>query len=618
MRRAALALVVGAAVLAATAGQASAAISLSPTGDAKFPRRAYVITLPESTRLTPEQVSVTENGAPVHGLRAAPVGASRRAKLGVVLTIDASGSMKGDAFDSAIEAARAFAGERNPEQPLALVTFGTGSKVLQPFTTLDAEIQSALDNPGTPDGGTDMYDAALRSVQLIDKAGLKGGYVVVLSDGTDHGSTAVNDDVVAAAQSAHVRIFTVGLQSDAFDPDALSELADTGGGSYSEASSADQLQEIYRVLGAQLSNAHVVSYRSLARPGTHVKVRATVAGLGVATASYTAPKLRLEGVAAAPSDDGFNWDSGGARVLIVVVVVGLLALAITLLLTSRLTTPRDRIAQFIDPPDEDGTTLTGRLAAGAERTISNASAWEGLADTLDIAGIRYTAGEVVIGTALAAVSLAFLMASLAGPIGLLPLVVVPAGVWLFIDVRVRRERRRFADQLADHLAVVGGSLRVGHSLTGALASALDEAPEPARREFARAVTDERLGMPLEEALEGVSERMDNREIEQIALLAKLQREAGADAGEMVDQVVATVRERQELRRIVRTLTAQGRFSQIVLTLLPVGSLLFLTLAARDYVDPLYTTAAGHVVLGVAAFLLACGALAVRKIVSFKV
>jgi tight adherence protein B len=618
MRRAALALVVGAAVLAGPAGQASAAISLSPTGDAEFPRRAYVITLPENSRLSPEQVSLTENGAPVHGLRVAPVGASRRAKLGVVLTIDASGSMRGDAFDSAIEAARAFAGERNPEQPLALVTFGTGSKVLQPFTTLDAEIQSALDDPGTASGGTDMYDAALRSVKLIDSAGLKGGYVVVLSDGTDHGSTAVNDDVVAAARSAHVRLYTVGLQSDAFDPDALGALADTGGGSYSEATSADELQEIYRVLGAQLSNAHVVSYRSLARPGRRVKVRATVAELGAATASYTAPKLRLEGVTAAPpSDGGFAWDSGVARGLIVIVVVILLALSFALFLRARLRTPRDRVAQFIKPPDDE-STLTGRIAAGAERSISNAGAWEGLAESLDIAGIRYTAGEIVIGTALAAVSLAFLLASFAGPVGLLPLVVVPLGVWMFIRHRIRRERRRFGDQLADHLAVVGGSLRVGHSLTGALASALDEAPEPARREFARAVTDERLGMPLEDALEGVSDRMDNREIEHISLLAKLQREAGADAGEMVDQVVATVRERQELRRIVRTLTAQGRFSQMVLTLLPVGSLLFLTVAAGDYVDPLYTTSTGHVVLGIAAVLLLCGALAIRKIVSFKV
>jgi tight adherence protein B len=619
MRRAALALVVGAAVLAGSAGQASAAITLSPTGDAKFPRRAFVVTLPESSRLAPGQVSVTENGAPVHGLRAAPVGAARRARLGVVLAIDASSSMKGPAFESAVEAARAFASERNPEQPLALVTFGTGSRILQPFTTLDAEIQRALDDPGTPSGGTDMYDAALRSVQLIDKAGLKGGFVVVLSDGTDHGSSAGSEDVVAAARAARVRVYGVGLQSDAFDPDALSALAETGGGSYSEATSAGELGEIYRALGAQLSNAHVVTYRSLARPGKHVKVRAKVAGLGSDTLSYTAPKLRLEGVApAAPSDEGFSWDSGVARGLVVVVVISLLALSIALFLRARLRTPRDRVAQFIQAPEEQEITLTGRIAAGAERSISNASAWEGLAESLDIAGIRYTAGEVVIGTALAAVSLTFLLASLAGAVGLLPLVIIPLGVWMFIRYRIRRERRLFGDQLADHLAVVGGSLRVGHSLTGALASALDEAPDPARREFARAVTDERLGMPLEDALEGVSERMDNREIEHISLLAKLQREAGADAGEMVDQVVATVRERQELRRIVRTLTAQGRFSQMVLTLLPVGSLLFLTVAARDYVDPLYTTSGGHIVLAVAAVLLICGALAIRKIVSFKV
>jgi tight adherence protein B len=620
MRRAALALAVGAAVLGAPVGTASAAISLSPTGDAKFPRRAFVVTLPKTSRLAPGQVEVTENGAPVHGLRTSPVGAGRRAKLGVVLAIDASSSMRGDAFAGALEAARAFADERNPQQPLALVTFGTGSRVLQPFTTTGSEIQAALDDPGTPNGGTDMYDATLRSVSLIHSSGLQGGYVVVLSDGTDHGSSAGNDEVVAAARAARVRIYTVGLQSEAFDPDALSALAGGGGGSYSEATSAGELQNIYRVLGAQLSNAHVLTYRSLVPPGERVRVRATVTGLGTATAQYTSPKLRVEGLTAPSKDGGPSWDSAGARLLVVIVVIGLLALSVALFLRSRLRTPRDRVAQFIKSPGENsqGSTFTGRIAAGAERSISNASAWEGLAGALDVAGIRYTAGEVVLATAIAAISLAFVLASFIGALGLLPLFILPLAVWVFIRVRMRRERRRFGDQLADHLAVVGGSLRVGHSLTGALSAALDEAPEPTRREFARAVTDEQLGMPLEEALEAVSDRMHNREIEHISLLAKLQREAGADAAEMVDQVVATVRERQELRRTVRTLTAQGRFSQLVLSAMPVGSLLFLTVAYNDYVQPLYHTSAGHIVLGIASVLLLCGALAIQKIVSFKV
>jgi tight adherence protein B len=621
MRRAALTVAVSALALLAFAGQAWADISMSATGNAKFPRRSYVVTLPESTRLLPDQVTVTENGLTVDGLRTAPVGASRRSKLGVILAVDSSSSMRGEAFAGALEAARAFARERNPQQPLALVTFGTESNVLQRFTTLDDEIQGALDDPGATGGGTHMYDAALRSIGLIRDAHLQGGFLVVLSDGTDHGSSATSDQVVAAARAAHVRIYTVGLESSAFDPDALSSLAENGGGRYSQATSAGELQEIYRALGAELSNAHVVTYRSLASPGREVKVRVDVAGLGSATDSYTSPELNLNTAPADAKDSGPNWSGPGARLIIVIVVVSLLALAVLLVLETRRKKPRDRVAEFVSETEEDkslGATITGRIATGAERSISNASAWQGLGASLDVAGIEYTAGQVVLGTAIGAISLALLLGSIAGPVGLLPLVLVPFGVWQFIQQRMKRERRLFGDQLADHLAVVGGSLRVGHSLTGALNAALDEAPDPARREFARAVADERLGMPLEDALELVSDRMDNREVEHISLLAKLQREAGADAGEMVDQVVSTVRERQELRRMVRTLTAQGRFSQIVLTLMPIGSLLFLTVAYNDYVAPLYHTSAGHIVLGLAAVLLLCGALAIRKIVTFKV
>jgi len=620
MRRAALALAVSALALLAFAGQALADISLSETGNAKFPRRSYVVTLPESTRLLPEQVSVTENGTEVDALRTSPVGAEKNSKLGVILAIDSSSSMRGEAFAGALEAARAFARERNPQQPLALVTFGTESNVLQRFTTLDGEIDGALDNPGAPAGGTHMYDAALRSIGLLRDAHLQGGFLVVLSDGTDHGSSATSDQVVAAAKAAHVRIYTVGLESRAFDPDALSALAENGGGRYSQAAAAGDLQEIYRALGAELSNAHVLTYRSLASPGRRVRVRVDVEGLGSATESYTSPELNLNTPPADTKDGGPKWDGPGARLVIVFIVVGLLGLAVLLVLHSRRRKPRDRVAQFVSETKEDksGSTITGRIATGAERSISNASAWQGLGESLDVAGIDYTAGQVVLGTAIAAFSLALLIGSFAGPVGLIPLVLVPFGVWQFIKQRIKRERRVFGDQLADHLAVVGGSLRVGHSLTGALNSALDEAPDPARREFARAVADERLGMPLEEALELVSERMDNREVEHISLLAKLQREAGADAGEMVDQVVSTVRERQELRRMVRTLTAQGRFSQMVLTLMPIGSLLFLTVAYNDYVYPLYHTTPGHLVLGLAAVLLLCGALAIRKIVTFKV
>jgi tight adherence protein B len=598
---------------------ALAGVSVSRAPDARFPDRSFVLTLPEHVSLGRSQVSVTENGGPVRNLRVAPVGAQRRAKLGVVLAIDASRSMAGEPFSGAIDAAQAFADERNARQPLAAVTFGTGSRLLMPFTDDEGRIAGALADPGTPAGGTDMYDGALRSIELVKDAGLRGGFVVVLSDGTDHGSSATPAEVIQAADDANVKIFTVGLQSSRFDPDALSKLSDATGGEYSEATSAAQLSEIYGALGAQFSNAHVVSYRSTVGPGEKVAVKIAVQNLGVATTSYHSPRLRLEPVPSATDED----DAPGIPVLAILVVVALLVMAFLVLVRGPRQTARTRVARYVGMDDGDGNngnSLTGRLARGAERSLHEASWWEGFATDVEVAGIKRTPGQIVITVLACAMVLAFVGTSIAQTVlvGIGVIVLTPFLVKFGIRILANRQRQIFADQLADHLSVVGGSLRVGHSLPAALSAALDEAPDPARREFERAVADERLGMPLEEALGTVSDRMKNGEVQHIALLAKLQREVGSDAAEMVDQVVTTVRERQELRRTVQTLTAQGRFAQMVLSVLPLGALLLLTLTNRAYVEPLWTTTGGHIVLGIAAALVIAGSLVIHKIVKIKI
>jgi tight adherence protein B len=617
--RLALALVVAAVAAVLAPGQALAALSLSLSRDVRFPERAYVVTLPEQTRLATGQVQVSEDGAPVRQLRVAPVGAARQAKLGVVLAIDASGSMAGEPFAQAIDAAGAFVAERNPRQPLAAITFGTGSRVLLPFTDREDLIDAALANPGTPAGGTDMHDAALRSIQLIESSKLRGGFVVVLSDGTDHGSTATTEDVLAAADRANVKIYTVGLRSDRFDPETLGQLAQGSGGEYSEATSADELSGIYSALGAQFSNAHVISYRSTVGPQRDVRVKVVVENLGAVMTTYRSPRLKLDAPAAS---DGDGLGSDAAPILAVIIVVGLLATALLIVLRGPRQTPSDRVARFVgsNGNEPDGhLTVRSRLAHGAERSLRDASWWEGFATDIDVAGISRSPGQIVVTSFIGALVLAFLVTSISGIalLGLLPLLLTPFVVRAVIHVKADRKRRLFGDQLADHLAVVGGSLRVGHSLPAALSAALDEAPEPARREFERVVADESLGMPLEDALGNVSRRMDSREVEHVALLARLQREVGSDAAEMVDQVVATVRERQELRRTIRTMTAQGRFAQLILSVLPVVALTLLTLTNRPYVEPLYTTPGGNIVLVIAALLVVAGSLVIRKIITIK-
>jgi tight adherence protein B len=179
-------------------------------------------------------------------------------------------------------------------------------------------------------------------------------------------------------------------------------------------------------------------------------------------------------------------------------------------------------------------------------------------------------------------------------------------------------RDQFADQLADHLQVVASAMRAGHSFVGALSVASQDAPEPTRREFERAIADERLGVSIEDALDQVSDRMANPDLVHAALVAKLQRETGANAAEVLDRVSTTIRDRQELRRHIRALTAQQRIARWVLTSLPVALLLALTVLNPDYIRPLFEEPGGRILLGIGVFGIITGGLVMKKLVDIKV
>src|SRR5205823_14096787 len=121
--------------------------------------------------------------------------------------------------------------------------------------------------------------------------------------------------------------------------------------------------------------------------------------------------------------------------------------------------------------------------------------------------------------------------------------VVPFGVRAFVKRKVKRKRDLFAEQLPDNLQVLASALRAGHSFIGALSVVVEDAPEPSRSEFRRVVADEQLGVSLDDALHVVVERMENRELEQVALVAALQRQSGGNTAEVLDRV------RSEERRV---------------------------------------------------------------------
>ena len=114
------------------------------------------------------------------------------------------------------------------------------------------------------------------------------------------------------------------------------------------------------------------------------------------------------------------------------------------------------------------------------------------------------------------------------------------------------------------------------------------------------------------------ERMENKDLDQVALVARLQREMGSNSAEVLDRVVDAVRSRMDLRRLINSLTAQGRLSRWVLTLLPIALAVILTLLSSSYMHPLFHTTLGQILLVIAAIMVALGSWVIGKIVDIRI
>ena len=219
-----------------------------------------------------------------------------------------------------------------------------------------------------------------------------------------------------------------------------------------------------------------------------------------------------------------------------------------------------------------------------------------------------------MGTLVVAVLAGALIAPAWALLGLL----VPVVVRWETKRRAASTRRLFAEQLTDNLEVMSSSLRAGHSLAGAMATVVDEAQEPSMREFRRVVTDEQLGVPLDEALEVTAKRMQNADMHQVAIVAMLGREAGGNIASVLDQVIENVRARADLNRTVRVLTAQGRMARWIITFIPIGMLVLIALVSPSYLSPLFNDPAGQLALVGAVVLVAVGFFVINRIASLEV
>ncbi len=206
-----------------------------------------------------------------------------------------------------------------------------------------------------------------------------------------------------------------------------------------------------------------------------------------------------------------------------------------------------------------------------------------------------------------------------------PLVFAPlaAGVlgatpWLYVFVKRKRRIGAFARQLPDALELISRALRAGHSLAAGFNLVGDEMAEPIRREFARVYEEQNLGIPLEEALECMTERVPNLDLRFFATAVVLQRQTGGDLAEILDKIGHLVRERFNIFGQIQALTGEGRLSGIVLLALPPILFVVMYRLNPDYVMLLFNDPIGQWLLGGAIALQLIGAVVIKKIITIKV
>ena len=611
---------IGAAALAAVPA-ADAGVKISGVDVSSFPQVRLSVVTSQPSRKPPV---LKENGRPAASLEAHNLGTSKA----VVIAVDRSRSMAGGAFGNAVAAARAFASWKAPQDRIAVIGFGSASEQPGRFSATAGEAGAALGSLKLDKKqGTALYDAIVGSAAALERQGLQGRVIVVLTDGDDTSSTARLEDAVAAARKAGSPVFAIGIEGKGFTASPLKQIAAETGGSYRGASSPAALRQVYGQIAAELRRTWRLEYLTSARPGDAPKLEAAARGLGVASAGFSIPdEAGVKSPKPSPLMPDSVYESFFGTQVVGALVGLLVLLAATFLITSvRGSRLRRRLAPHIGPTASKRKQERDRLRAAAglfrvtERTFGHWRHWVALGRMLERSDLPLRTVEFVYlmgGAGLAA----GLVAAVTGQGTLMIVAAIAAGAAVPFGVvwfKGGRRTKAFENQLPDLLVTLAASLKAGHSFKTGLQVVVDEGRAPASKELKRVLTEAQLGRPIDESLAEMAARLGSKNFEFVITAVTVQRQVGGSLAGLIDMVADTVRQRQQFQRKIKGLTAMGRAAAYVLVALPFFIAAAITLLNAEYMDPLYHTSTGHTLIGLMLVMMAFGSLLLKRIVSFK-
>lgn len=576
-------------------------------------------------------------------LKPAPRGARS-----TVLLIDTSGSMGQSGMTTVRGAVKDFLASAPKDVKVGVVSFGNTAGAEIAPTTNRAAVQGVVDNLRA-DGNTALFGGVTEAVKMLGSTGDRS--IVLLSDGKNTvGDRAAGlSAAVKALTTSQVRVEVVRFTTSENDPEALAAFAKAGGGSVVQATDSaavrtafqsaakvfDSQVEFGMVRTAGLSGSVPVTLRGTAS-GRPFAVTAAI-DLGAAAAPAPSPSQVAVALPEAGAGPGIlkRAGTGPSKTLIAALIalfVGALTLVIAVMDPFR-SKRHDRVAQVeqytlgaaprLPRKEEANASAVAQSAVRmGERVMAGRETTSRTMALIQRADLPLRAGEwfvlrvvaIVVGSALIPVLLAMPW-WFTVPIGIALGYFLPAVVLRFL---AGRRAKKFEGMLPDILMLVATTLASGFSLAQALDAVARDSAEPARKEFARALAETRIGADVSDALDNMSVRMNSESMRWTTMAIRIQRDVGGNLAETLRTTAHTLRERESLKRQVNSLSAEGRLSAYILIGLPILLFVYMAWSNPGYTPLLWTRTPGIIMMLGSAISMVIGAVWMRKVIQIEV
>lgn len=189
---------------------------------------------------------------------------------------------------------------------------------------------------------------------------------------------------------------------------------------------------------------------------------------------------------------------------------------------------------------------------------------------------------------------------------------------IYVNSRKRSIIHKIEQQLPDTLALISNTLKSGYSFLQAVDAAARELPPPVSLEFQHILKEINLGVSTEKALESLSKRVQSQDMELIIMAVLIQRQIGGNLSEILDNISETIRSRIKIKGEIKILTAQGRISGLIISLLPVALAIIINLMNPSYISMLFKHQLGWAMLALAVLMQGIGIYLIRRIIRIEV